>query len=311
MSSSPEQQQLTFAVLARQDDVTSGLVLKLLDDSKEFKTLAAKEGNDLIQRDKEDEDKLAKGIEISVKKGVLKAHPEVSEVQKINVLGKSADQVADEILAKLPVSEASVLVLQGLSGTGKGTTVSKLKSRLSQCITWSNGNVFRTATYLINESLKEGQEFSSEVITPDLLKGIFGRLSFKKFPDGTFDVVIDETVRVSDIANTKLKEGPVSTRVPTVAEQTQGEVVLFAAQAIEILRAAGHNVILEGRSQTLNHIPTPYRFELVIPDVTILGGRRAAQRVMAAALEAVKDKKENATSEEIVNACIEAAKTLK
>jgi hypothetical protein len=158
-------------------------------------------------------------------------------------------------------------------------------------------------------SLKDGQTFSPEILTPDLLKGIFGRLSFKRFDD-SFDVVIDDTIRVSNIANTILKEPDVSSRVPTVAEQTQGEVVLFAAQAIEILKQNGHNVILEGRAQTLNHIPTPHRFELVIPDVAILGSRRAAQRVMAAALEKIKGKKD-ATVEDVQAACVEAANVLK
>ena len=41
-----------------------------------------------------------------------------------------------------------VLVLQGLSGTGKGTTVAKLQAALPSCVSWSNGNVFRSLTLL-------------------------------------------------------------------------------------------------------------------------------------------------------------------
>jgi flagellar biosynthesis GTPase FlhF len=52
-------------------------------------------------------------------------------VTEIDVAGKSADTVAGEIVAKLGTAPAAgcVLVLQGLSGTGKGTTVAKLEVR--------------------------------------------------------------------------------------------------------------------------------------------------------------------------------------
>ena len=43
-------------------------------------------------------------------------------------------------------SQGCVLVLQGLSGTGKGTTVGKLANMLPKAVTWSNGNVFRSLT---------------------------------------------------------------------------------------------------------------------------------------------------------------------
>ena len=43
---------------------------------------------------------------------------------KIDVLGKTADEVAQEIITKLGADfTGGVLVLVGLSGTGKGTTV--------------------------------------------------------------------------------------------------------------------------------------------------------------------------------------------
>ena len=301
---------LTMDVLRRQDDVTSTLTFKMLKDDPAFNALSAREGRDLIARDQEDELKLAKGIQISVAKGVLSAHPDVSKTQQINVLGKTADQVANELLTRLPADgAAAVLILTGLSGTGKGTTVAKMQARLAKCICWSNGNVFRSVTHLVNEALGAGKELTPEFLTPALFAAIFSRLSFKQF-GSEFDVVIDDTVRVSTIANTLLKTSLVSTRVPTIAEQTQGEVVVFAAKAIAVLREAGHNVILEGRAQTLNHIATPYRFELVIPDVSVLGSRRAAQRVMAAALEKLKAQP-SPTSSDVAAACLDAAATLK
>ena len=66
------------------------------------------------------------------------------------LLGKSADAVADAIIASLgdAPKRGCILVLQGLSGTGKGTTVAKLQATLPKCVSWSNGNVFRSLTLL-------------------------------------------------------------------------------------------------------------------------------------------------------------------
>jgi hypothetical protein len=42
---------------------------------------------------------------------------------------------------------------------------------------------------------------------------------------------------------------------------------------------------MEGRAQTLDYVRTPHRFTLVLPDPTIIGQRRAAQRMMGAAVQ--------------------------
>ena len=76
--------------------------------------------------------------------------------------------------------------------------------------------------------------------------------------------------------------------IPTVAQWTQGEVVRFAGEAADKMRAAGCTVLVEGREQTLNHLRTPYRFELTLSDPTIIGVRRAAQRMMGEAKKALK-----------------------
>jgi hypothetical protein len=65
---------------------------------------------------------------------------------------------------------------------------------------------------------------------------------------------------------------------------TQGGVVKFAAGAAEAMRADGMNVLIEGRSQTLDYIRTPHRFELTLSDPAVIGMRRAAQRMMGEAL---------------------------
>jgi hypothetical protein len=68
-----------------------------------------------------------------------------------------------------------------------------------------------------------------------------------------------------------------------------GEVILFAADAVETMGEDGLFVLLEGREQTVNYVRTPYRFTLVLSDESLIGKRRAAQRVMAAALNMVPE----------------------
>jgi cytidylate kinase len=301
---------ISAAVLQRQDDRTSDAVVALLRGNAHFRALSEAEGKSIIERDREDETKLAVGIDVAVRKGVLPANIAVDPARKIDVVGKTADAVANEIVSHLPSRTANVIILQGLSGTGKGTTVKKLQSILPRCVCWSNGNVFRTFTHLLSEIVDaQHQPLTAEVFTPEMLQSLSKRLTFEKFDDG-FDVVIDGTTRVSRIQNTVLKMPHIGSRVPTVAEQTQGEVVLFAAAAVDALSRDGYNVILEGRAQTLNYIPSPHRFELVIEDPITLGERRAAQRVMARALEMLGATVTSAHDDEVTRTVFEAASAL-
>ena len=116
----------------------------------------------------------------------MPADPPVEPLTTIDVLGKSADDVALEIVSALP-SKGCVVVLQGLSGTGKGTTVTKLQQLLPNASTWSNGNVFRALTLLaVTRCEQTGTPFGPEVLTPALLRELVGCLGFGKFgPGGT------------------------------------------------------------------------------------------------------------------------------
>ena len=71
------------------------------------------------------------------------------------------------------------------------------------------------------------------------------------------------------------------------------------------MRADGCNVLVEGREQTLNHVRTPYRFELTLSDPTIIGARRAAQRMMGEAQKALKAVHDPAP--EVIHAQLEKA----
>eukprot|EP00931_Biecheleriopsis_adriatica_P102154 TRINITY_DN7716_c0_g1_i1.p1 TRINITY_DN7716_c0_g1~~TRINITY_DN7716_c0_g1_i1.p1 ORF type:complete len:740 (-),score=181.12 TRINITY_DN7716_c0_g1_i1:31-2250(-) len=285
---------LSKSLLSAGDDSASNAIISSFKDDPTFHVLSSKEAEAILQRDAEDDEKLAAGIAKAVAKGVLEKDPPVEPTNTINVLGKSADAVAGEIIEKLGQAPkfGCVLVLQGLSGTGKGTTVSKLQASLPRAACWSNGNLFRSLTLLaIAHCEKQGIALSAEMLTPELLQQLMACLEFGKF-NGKFDIKIcgfGFDVLVSEVANTTLKEPRVGKNIPTVAEVTQGEVIKFAAAAADAMRADGMNVLMEGRAQTLNYIRTRHRFELTLSEPIIIGMRRAAQRMMGSALEAMKE----------------------
>ena len=299
----PPPPPLSLALLDQGDDVTSSAVIAAFAKNAAFKAFSKAEMEGIMGRDAEDDEKLAAGIRAAIKKGAVAAKPPVEPLTKIDVLGKSADDVALEIVAALGDAPAKgcVLVLQGLSGTGKGTTVDKLKRMLPNASTWSNGNIFRALTLLaVTYCEGRGIEFTPEVLTPALLAELIGMLKFERVSTvtspgkpPTFDVRIEGLgikAMVSSVANTLLKEPKVGKNIPTVAKVTQGEVISFAAKCAETMRKAGCNVLMEGRAQTLNYVRTPHRFELTLSKPLLIGNRRAAQRMVAAAATAIKSK---------------------
>jgi len=108
-------------------------------------------------------------------------------------------------------------------------------------------------------------------------------------------------VLVSTIINTDLKTPIIRKNLPTVSRLTQGEVINFIGGALKQMAEDGCSVLLEGREQTLNYIRSPHRFELVLPDTTIIGQRRAAQR-MAARANGLLEGKANVTPVEVCEA---------
>lgn len=310
---------LGWEALEKQDDNATRLAIEFLNDKSDFKALAVAETKDILSRDEQDAAKLKEGIKLAQDKGVLEKITPAKYTQ-IDVLGKSAVEVANDIIKGLGdgASKGCVVVLVGLSGTGKGTTVDKLKAGLNKAVTWSNGNVFRCLTKLCCDdaeakgiSLEDKGALLENVLTADNLKSFMERLKFDKFKDGKWDVELtnlDGTqIYVSEVANTVLKEPRISKTIPTVAGCTQGEVVLFAADACTKMGGDGSVVIVEGREDTVNFIPTPYRFCLTLSDTTIIGARRAAQRIVGTAL---KDKKDvDVTCEDGLIAALDACKS--
>ena len=198
-------------LLAASDASTTSAIFVAFSADAKFLALASAETKDILARDQEDADKLAAGVQLAVDKGVLSADPPVEPTTQIDVLGKSPDEVAEEIINKLGESAANgcVMVLQGLSGTGKGTTVALLQKKLPNAVTWSNGNVFRSLTLLgVTRCEQQNIDFSEDVLTPELLQQCVDCLTFDQF-DGSFDTKIagfGMELMVSKVQNTTLKE---------------------------------------------------------------------------------------------------------
>jgi len=286
--------KVSAGTLSKQNSETSQAILSAYGEDPNFQAVAERLTKEIMARDAEDGDKLAAGITKAVDKGVLPATVDVEPTTKVGVTGKSADAVADEIIAGLgdAPSKGCVLILQGLSGTGKGTTVAKLKEKLPRAQTWSNGNIFRSITLLAVTWAEQNSKTLDDALTPENLKTFCAMLEFNKFGDNPdFDVKIEGLglkYFVSEVEKTVLKDSKVGTNIPTVAEVTQGECILFVSDALGKMSAAGINVLVEGREQTLNHIRSPNRFELVLADNNIIGKRQAALQIGGKAWDEVK-----------------------
>jgi len=52
-------------------------------------------------------------------------------------------------------------------------------------------------------------------------------------------------------------------------------------------------VLLEGREQTVNYVPSPFRYSLTLSDPNVIGMRRLAQMIAGAALVKVEENKDS------------------
>ncbi|KAL7476375.1 hypothetical protein ACHAW6_002242 [Cyclotella cf. meneghiniana] len=311
---------LSYRLLSAQNANTTEAIIAHFSADPAFISLSEAEGSLILSRDEEDAFKLQKGIDIAKSKGVIDPSFVPEEYVVVDVMAKSPDTVADEILERVRAhrgqggSGGGVVVLCGLSGTGKarmiGTTVAKLREKLEKednkrVVTWSNGNIFRSVTLLAStwcEQQTHCDGFDAEqALTKENLANFMNMLKFGKY-NGKFDTRIcglGLDLLVSEVENTELKAPKVAKNIPTVAEVTQGEVILFAADAIQKMGEDGIFVLLEGREQTVNYVRTPLRFTLTLSDMSLIGKRRAAQRLAAGALGMVGPE---AGEEEIIKA---------
>jgi cytidylate kinase len=280
---------LTRDLIQQQDAATSSCIISCLSSNEDYDKLSNFEGNLISQRDEEDGTKLAAGIKISIDRGSLPSDHIAEPYKTVDVLGKTPEEVAKVIVDDVgdAASTGSVVVMCGLSGTGKGTTVALLSKIFPNCTSWSNGNVFRSITLLAATWCEQNgfDSFNADAALSDENIGNYMQmLTFEK-RDDKWDVIIDGlglNTSVGEIQNTTLKAPKVAVNIPTVAKLTQGEVIKFASYALDLMRADGRNILLEGREQTVDYIPTPFRYTLTLSDPSLVGKRRAAQRLAAA-----------------------------
>jgi cytidylate kinase len=306
---------ISYSLLKKQNAETSNALIAEFTSSPEFLSLSKREGDLILQRDLEDAEKLQVGIDYAKEKGVIDPDFVPEPYVSIDVLGKSPEDVSNQIITYVDNhkdgNSGSVIVLCGLSGTGKGTTVAKLSEKLSadrKVVCWSNGNIFRSVTLLAATWCEQQPECdgfdAKKALTKENLASFMTMLSFDKF-NGKFDTRINGLgldLYISEVQNTVLKQPKVSKNIPTVAEVTQGEVISFAAEAIKVMSEDGVSILLEGREQTVNYVLTPLRFTLTLSDESLIGKRRAAQRLMAAALDSLEEgASDNAVEESLRN----------
>lgn len=195
VTSSPPK-MISYELLSKQDAETSAALVDLYASSEEFTLLSAREGEGILARDKEDADKLQVGIDYAKEKGVIDPDFVSEPYIEVDVLGKTPSDVADEILSRMAKEKGeSVVVICGLSGTGKGTTVAKLREKIEadgsrEVVCWSNGNIFRSVTLLAAtwcEQQADLEAFDGErVLTKENLASFMGMLKFGTF-NGKFD----------------------------------------------------------------------------------------------------------------------------
>jgi hypothetical protein len=142
---------ISFALLTKQNAETSNALIGHWKDSTLFAGLAEYEGQLTIHRDDEDGIKLQKGIDFAKSKGVIDPDYVPEKYVEIDVLGKTPDSVADEILQTVKSKEGdskegSVIVLCGLSGTGKVSRPNSYYGKYWQC----GQPLFSPATSLFN-----------------------------------------------------------------------------------------------------------------------------------------------------------------
>jgi len=301
--------EITLDILLRKDASSTNAILDHFANNDTFLKWSAYQSETILLRDAEDGEKLQQGIDIAIERGTLeKLTPDkLQPYLDVDVLGKTPEEVSsfiwNQVLDKKKElsdsQDGELIVLCGLSGTGKGTTFGNLGSKLRQekdpnkVVNWSNGNIFRSVTLLaVLWCEQQGPDVHvSSSLTKENISNFMKMLSFSKI-DGEYDTKIEGmglSTTVSKIENTLLKQMRVSKNIPTVAEQIQGEVIQFANNAMSTLREAGMTILLEGREQTLNYMETPYKFRLMLSDESLIGKRRAAQRLMAQTLERIQD----------------------
>lgn len=286
---------LTGSLLQAGDDKAINALVSWFECDGTFQMLACKQFEEILQQDKEESVRAAAGLRMAVARGLIPAKPEVEPAFSIDVSQYLADEVAAMVIQELgdATEQGRVLVVNGLDGTGKTTLINKLRKILPRTVCWSDDNLFRALTLLaLQQSDPRSHRITVEALTPEVLSDLLSSLSFGIFNE-KYDIQIvgsDSSVLVSEIADTVLREARLEENLSIITQLMRGEVIKFSADAVEVMRASGLNVLIAGRAQMLNYIPTAHRFELTIPDPLVLGGRQVARRLLPRVLQKLKGK---------------------
>lgn len=261
-------------------------IVDLLDGHAAFEALAHKEGLLLEERDREDGYKLKEGIDIARKKGLIPEEEGEITWARIHVDGKLPGAIFEEIMRHSSFDKpGTVLAISGDSGVGKGTLVDELLSRIEDSEKWSNGDIFRILTYFALQENPDLLRYPESLADKDF-SAICSRIHIEE--EGDIRVELPGGLKdLDEIKNNLLKETSINRALPSVARFTQGEVISIVNRYLE--KNHRKQLILEGRKETLNPIHADFRIELKLKDSTVLGKRRAAQK-LASFLDSQSDR---------------------
>ena len=94
--------ELTWGALEAQDDRSTSLVIGALSGNAAFDQLSSAETADIVQRDAGDAAALATGIKLAQEKGVLELQEKPPSYAQVDVMGKTAAEVARGAVDKDP-----------------------------------------------------------------------------------------------------------------------------------------------------------------------------------------------------------------
>ncbi|MCP4177141.1 MAG: hypothetical protein GY756_05180 [bacterium] len=250
-------------------------LIDFLKENTNFNLFAQNESKKIKRRDYEDSQLLKKGIEIALQNGLKKNNKEKNWIP-VNVDNKTPNEVVKGINCIVQLQPGMILAISGNSGVGKGTIVKTIQSGNNNCLIWSNGDLFRSITYLSRQMYPELIKDKKYNLIPyeDITKSI-------QISNGGVISIFDKDklTDINEIKITKLKNRDIENILPEIAMNSQ-KIVIEKVNAL-FERNTKLIILLEGRKETLNLIQSDFQIELSTSEENIIGKRRAAQKIMA------------------------------
>lgn len=231
---------------------------KMLDRIKEQSVSEVM--TELIERDLKDMEISELNRKELIEKGLLPQKPK--KIITIDTGRIEGVENVSEIIRSNVDEDVKIIALEGQSGTGKSATAKKLSSLVGGQI-FSMGEIFRYLVYIFLESEEK------------IFAGILSSLAYKII-DGKLKL-FDGELNISDNLRDELRKKEIEASSPEISVLTQKEVVEFTQRQIsDLKRSLSGVVIVEGRSFTLDFLPSDLRVKLVA-DPSVRAERRWAQ----------------------------------